>query len=661
MVSGSVAAPNIDLTNEELHKTHLHAMYLSMLGLREVNQSIADLINEDDVELLPLEDVVRAKLYTGLSDQKKKSLEADFKLVIKDYEQEKLDSSSIQWYTKNWIERTISSFPGEFDKALSRWRTLYKSAKLQLDEATDVIKSRLHKVQSPEYKEAERRQKQATIQIGLLKNDSKRSLSEFYPFRYLASEGFLPGYNFTRLPIRTYLQANDDGEYVSRPRFIALREFGPKNIIYHNGKKFSIDQLILREKLSTTIAKASVKSGYFLTGEDLKLDTCPLSGAPLTSDDNKRDFVNLVEMGETRGIQKDRISCDEEERVSQGFDLEVYFSIPAGVDTITKAQIKSGGQHLLNMIYIPSANLYQVNMGWRRTREESFRIGIESGFWKSTGYEPKDGSEDVKKVQLFTYDVSDAIYLQPIKALGLEYDGIVTLMYALKRALETQFQVEPRELGVVQIGDEKSPNILIYESAEGSLGVLSQLVSNPEVFKEVIKKASEICRFKDEDYKAPASYDDLLNYYNQRHHLIINRFLIEEKLELLQKSEIEIQSKGAGGKDYESQYQSLLKRRDKNSVTEQRFLKFLYEAGIRLPDEAQKKHDDMYTMPDFTYDGKYHVFVDGKPHDEPEQQVRDEEIRQALINRGEFPIVFRYDDDWEKKVQEWPNVFKKVR
>lgn len=30
--------------------------------------------------------------------------------------------------------------------------------------------------------------------------------NEFYPYRYLASEGFLPGYNFTRLPQRVMLQ-----------------------------------------------------------------------------------------------------------------------------------------------------------------------------------------------------------------------------------------------------------------------------------------------------------------------------------------------------------------------------------------------------------------------------------------------------------------------
>ncbi|MDP4028414.1 MAG: hypothetical protein Q8P42_05540 [Gallionella sp.] len=72
-------------------------------------------------------------------------------------------------------------------------------------------------------------------------------LSEFYPYRYLASEGFLPGYNFTRLPIRVFLPTGDSsGEFVSRPRSIALREFGPLNAIYHNGRKYRVCQLVSR-------------------------------------------------------------------------------------------------------------------------------------------------------------------------------------------------------------------------------------------------------------------------------------------------------------------------------------------------------------------------------------------------------------------------------
>jgi len=660
MVSGSVAAPKLELTNEELHKTHLNAMYLSYLGLSDINRSIADLVNEDDPINLPLDEVVERKIKTGLSEAKKNEIQLRFNGVVTDYKDKLLNGPSV-WFTEDWIKRNISSFYTDFNNSINRWRTLYKSAKLQREEASNVINSGLHKANSPEYKEAERNQRQATFQIDLLRNDNRKSLSEFYPFRYFASEGFLPGYNFTRLPIRTYLQANDVGEYVSRPRFIAIREFGPKNIIYHNGKKFSIEQLIMREKLSTVAAKASLKSGYFLTGNDLKLDTCPLTGVPLSSDKTKKDFVNLVEMAETRGVQKDRISCDEEERASQGFNLDVYFSIPAGIETTTQAKILSSGEHLLNIRFMPSASLYTVNSGWRKTKEDSFRIGINSGFWKSSGYEPKEGSEDVKKVQLYTSDTADALYIQPVKALGLEYDGIVTLMYALKRAIEIEFQVESREISVVHIGDEDNPNILIYESAEGSLGVLSQMVASTKVFNKVVETAITLCKYDNGDYTAPASYDDLLSYYNQGHHLLIDRFLIKDKLDVLKQSEVEILSKASAHGSYEEHYETLLKQLDKTSSTEVKFLKFLYERGLKLPDGAQERHEDLYVMPDFHYEKKYWIFCDGTPHDKPEVKERDKKQRQGLMNKGQFPIVFYYKDNWEEVVSRWPNVFKKVK
>ncbi len=58
---------------------------------------------------------------------------------------------------------------------------------------------------------------------------------------------FLPGYNFTRLPLRVFIPVGDAGEYISRPRFTALREFGPGNIIYYSGQKYEIKQLVVQD------------------------------------------------------------------------------------------------------------------------------------------------------------------------------------------------------------------------------------------------------------------------------------------------------------------------------------------------------------------------------------------------------------------------------
>jgi len=80
---------------------------------------------------------------------------------------------------------------------------------------------------------------------------------------------------------------------------------------------------------------------------------------------------------------------------------------------------------------------------------------------------------------------------------------------------------------------EAHPNIYIYEDAEGSLGILSQFISAVDVFKRVIEEAYRLYRYDDPDYLDEASYDDLLSYYNQRHHKVIDRFEIKDALEKL--------------------------------------------------------------------------------------------------------------------------------
>ena len=187
------------------------------------------------------------------------------------------------------------------------------------------------------------------------------------------------------------------------------------------------------------------------------------------------------------------------------------------------------------------------------------------------------------------------------------------------------------------------------------------MVASTKVFNKVVETAITLCKYDNGDYTAPASYDDLLSYYNQRHHLLIDRFLIKDKLEVLKQSEVEILSKASAHGSYEEHYETLLKQLDKTSSTEVKFLKFLYERGLKLPDGAQERHEDLYVMPDFHYEKKYWIFCDGTPHDKPEVKERDKKQRQGLINKGQFPIVFYYKDNWDEVVSRWPNVFKKVK
>ena len=66
---------------------------------------------------------------------------------------------------------------------------------------------------------AQARQTEAMRQRNLLlRIDTASEESDFYPYRYLASEGFLPGYNFPALPVRAWVPRFNGGEFISRCR-----------------------------------------------------------------------------------------------------------------------------------------------------------------------------------------------------------------------------------------------------------------------------------------------------------------------------------------------------------------------------------------------------------------------------------------------------------
>jgi hypothetical protein len=89
---------------------------------------------------------------------------------------------------------------------------------------------------------------QAIDQLNLLQKGSNSNSNDFYTYRYLATEGFLRGYNFPRLPLMAYVPATNDGRgrqtYLQRPRFLALSEFGPRSLVYH-GRAYHVARAML--------------------------------------------------------------------------------------------------------------------------------------------------------------------------------------------------------------------------------------------------------------------------------------------------------------------------------------------------------------------------------------------------------------------------------
>ena len=236
----------------------------------------------------------------------------------------------------------------------------------------------------------------------------------------------------------------------------------------------------------------------------------------------------------------------------------------------------------------------------------------------------------------------------------------MTLQYALKRAIESLFQIESNEIGVELMGDKTNPNIFLYEASEGSLGILSQFVEDKAKFNSLILEAIKICRYDDENYKEPASYDDLLSYYNQKFHKDIDRFLIRDALNKLKICDVELITTNSFS-NYEEHYKKILSKIDKNSSTELKFLNFLHDRGLRLPDDAQRRVNGIYSQPDFYYKPGIHVFCDGSPHDDPENILKDTTIRDVIRNSGEEVVIYYYKDSLEELISKRSDIFKKVK
>ncbi|WP_040573815.1 DUF1998 domain-containing protein [Pontibacter sp. BAB1700] len=679
MVAGAVTAPKIDLTNEELLHSHLNSYILMQLAVADVSSSVGDIVNVSDIKDLPIKETIEADIKSKLEDKRLDWVEG-FKTVIQDLMP---DLAQTDWYSNEWLEAKSNEFYTKLDRSFDRWRKLYRNATTLIAKASEVFNNPVYGADSSEVKEAKRMQAMGMRQRSLLLNESTRGVSnqsEFYIYRYLASEGFLPGYNFTRLPIRAYVGKKDQGQYISRSRFIALKEFGPDNLIYHNGGKHRVSQMQVSD-VDTKLEKLKYSgvTGYAWLGEEGKvINNDPITGAVLKYDTNAGVHTNLIELSESITRPVERISSEEEERMSTGYKMEQYFSYPKGIEHAKKAVLQADEAPLLNLTFNSATRLMQLNMYWRAAADKSgFKIGSTSGKWlKQIDLDsPARESDPTKTVHVYTTDTADTLYLQPGHSLGLQQEGVITLAYALKRAIENVFQVEQSEVGVWFMGEKDNQNILIYEAAEGSLGVLTQLIQSPVKMKEVFREAYRICHFNPETkqdtipVRPKASYDDLLSYYNQRYHEQLDRFSIKATLEQLIDCEVDNTAAfNSVFKSREDHYNYLIESFDKGSATEEPFIQYLYKNNYRLPDKAQVNMSEVsqhYISADFVYmngeEVQALIFCDGSVHDKPEVVADDKMKRQILRDMGFDVIEWHYSEPIESLLEKRKDIFKKLQ
>ena len=680
MVKGEVKAPRMELVNEELFTTHLHSTILSLRPIPQLSDGIAELVDYNDINNIVIKDEVCHCL--RLSNEQKNSIKSVFKKVVSDaFLKERLAENNPYWYTEKWIDKVLNSYESDFDAALNRWRALYREAQTQIIEANKIIENRIYGENSQEKKDAHIKQQRAENMRDMLlgKNQGRnQEENEFYPYRYFASEGFLPGYNFTKLPQRAMLQYKGDKiEYLSRPKQLALREFGPQNIIYNNGGKFRVVRMMLTGDVPNHTFFYNPQTGVIYKDQENAANHIDIiTGEPL---DGVTQMIPgwCIQSGDMIANEQEKITCQEEERSRKYYQIKTYFSSD-DPRSISKCELKSGEEHLANIKYIPACRITYFLESKNEHNANSFAFDPLTGDWLSNERvtrikEEAEGNPDMgrhlKFVKLFTETTANAIYIQPMTALGLtSTDSVRTFLYAFKQAIEDVFQIEGNEIGGEIMGQGEVPNIFIYENAQGSLGVLYRLVNEPDSYRDVIKRAYEICFGDKSNYTAeelqnlsPADYSNLLNYYNQPYHQQIDIRTIYNTLQLMKLAKVEVHYVGQQNSTYDEQYRALEAARDPNSSTEYKFLKYLYEHRLKLPDEAQPRFpEEYYVQPDFKYGKRIVVFCDGTPHDRPEVIEDDRRKREVLENKGYVVLVWRYNQPLDEFVDQHRDVFTPV-
>lgn len=671
MVAGSVTEPRIDLLNRDLIRAHVHAIWLAEAELN-LGSTLTELllVYEDDLSL-PLREEVEQKLHHAPT--RLKSLATAKRLLTS----VRLDDAP--WYREEWVEEVLAQIPQSFNAACNRWRSLYRSAVQQR-----IVQNRIigdHTRDASDRDRAKRLRAQAESQIQLLTHAKSAFEGDFYSYRYFASEGFLPGYNFPRLPLSAFIPGRRGrrgrDEFISRPRFLAVSEFGPRAVIYHEGARYIINKVNLAfdtetEELTKFVMRTCAACGYGHRQTNGTLpDLCENCNTPLQAMDEVREMVQLQNVTAKRW---ERITSDEEERQRIGYELKTTFRFTEhdGELDARTAEIKVGERPLGTMTYGDAARIWRINLGWLRREDQQqrgFVLDVERGYWESNKTaEENDPSDPMSKrldrVVPFVEDRRNALVVR----FEEQYDltTMASIQSALKQAIQQIYQLEPSELAAEPLpSKDDRRSLFFYEASEGGAGVLRQLVDDPKALAVIAQEAIDICHFDPqtlEDKGAEAGngagceaacYDCLLDYFNQPDHLHLDRKVAVEVFKQLTSAVVESSSGAAPRADRLAQFY-----RACDSELERRWLEELEARHLAIPTHAQHLIDNPMTRADFYYErARAVIYIDGPSHDTVAAKEADERLSAKLLDGGYLVIRFHHQDDWGQVFKRHPDIF----
>jgi hypothetical protein len=423
-------------------------------------------------------------------------------------------------------------------------------------------------------------------------------------------------------------------------------------------------------------ATLSKRCGYAHRDSELTNSHCASCKSELAG--NSEVATKLFAMAMVRAAGRQRITSEEEERRREGYEIDTHFR---GLNARVASVNDEKGAIKLEASYLMGAELWRINHGWKRGRLSSTGVTVKRGGFPVDGKTGKwlGGDQDadgariagvqvVPGIKPFVSDRRNILFMRPTVDDAKDEGFLITLAYALQRAIQIVYEVEEQEIAVELIGEGDHLRIIFWEAAEGGVGIWERLINEPDSLAEIAGKALELCHCKPEsgeelpgwkDKCGPACYECLLSYSNQLEHRRIDRRKIRDFLLELTKLRL---VETTGGRSREEQYRWLCESVDPASSFERQFVDYLYGNGHKLPHFAQyQPTPDLHVQADFYYEREnvpgVCVFIDGPHHDTPEQTSHDQTIRTDLANLGFRVVSIRYDRGLAEQILEEPDVF----
>ncbi len=653
IIAGKIAPPRFLLDNKNLLRTHIHSLVFETLGrhlkLPTKPREALDIQRHNGDDFYPLFNDLRESYENAIQGRAQEIHNA----VLEAFSREVED---FDWFDEKFIQKVIGQFVSRLDSAFDRWRVEYQYLTSELEE----INRRLGK-ESPDFSLNRRR---TVIEHKL--DTMRDGKNEWYVYRYLGAQGFLPNYAFPREA--TTLSFADEQREMPRDPVIALTEYAPGNFIYFNGQRHEVTHARprTREMVPETFQSLTCPDcARIYIGQH---DQIPPVCEGCDKDLRERHPKTTLEIPDMFAVGRAHITADEEERLRKGYETSNHFETRGMMQF---SRVSSEVEEVFRIGYEHQGHIVKVNHGPRQGEvdEETGEILEPSGFvlcskchrWllsektiekhvatsEQAGDCPQKAKADdlMRMVEIHTSLMTDVIEFRvPLPGDVPEEkskDFYVTLGNALLQSIAVTMDLDNREINGFNAPDpdnEGQFRIIIYETEEGGAGALASLVELPRL-KLVLHRAREILHEDDPTGGCEkACYECLCSFYNQRDHEILDRNLVLPWLQSLTDLTIET----VADESQEDRYADLLSQCESN--LEREVLQAIRDRGMRLPDEAQKTiyiEDAPIARADFFYKSRVIVFVDGSPHHLDYVQAADDEKRKKLRSKGYFIAVIR--------------------